>query len=248
MAVAATTNAIGAGASLAITRPGAADANGCLIVVAVVNIYDIFALPTMTGFTRWFFYGINRMASDGHYLYNTVLAKIGTAAETSTYVCSFSGGTAAKSVISAAAYRITDPLDTSVLANNLSTKAYSPWFVSTEVWYPQIWLVGNGSIVIDTAGMLCKTSAAAASLKLRGGDSTAVIHAQQETDAGGYFLSAAHGYRSSQTGVLPWEKTTAIGNLGTMVTTGEIRQSASSGGGPPLPPFATVGKTMYIGV
>jgi hypothetical protein len=251
MAVTAATYAIGSGVdSITLARAGAADASGTLMLFVVSCISDVAAAPFPAGDTaQWAVYSTNLMASYGHYATVSAYARFGTASEPdTTLVYKPVGATVAKTVFSAVMYRISDPLSTTSLVDNRGARNGISNTNSVIYNWPNITLIGNGSVLIDAGAMLANSSANAASLKLRGDDTETVIHKAQETDVGAYWLAAAHGYRNSQTGVLPTFARVVTGNLGGRSMAIEVRQSASSGGGPPLPPFATVGKTMYIGV
>jgi hypothetical protein len=247
MAVAASTYAIAQGRSVSVARPGAADATGNLILVATTCITNGTYTPGMSSaFTFWYGYGSNRFSTYGHYIYNLIYAKLGSAAETATYVASLSSSAdATKSVISAAAYRISNPASASVLASNLGQATYIQSVGTTKLYYQTISLTGSGSVLIDVAGMLALSDGNAASLLLRTGDTETIRHRRVETDAAAYWLSAGHGYREGQSGSLALDTQTVTGNLGAMSIAIEVLQSAGGGGAPAT---GATGRVIYCGV
>ena len=250
MAVVASSYAIDAGVnSFTVARPGAADASGTLYVGAITCISDVSAQCVFGGsWATWHSTSQNRLASYGHYVNVVVYARLGTAAENDTIIVyKPTGSTAAKTVMSATVYRVSDPLSTTTLASNRGSYTNQASAFTTIVYYPGITLIGTGSVLIDVCGMLTQTDAAAASLKLRTGDTAVILHRKVETDTAAYWLSAAHGYRDSQSGTIASQATAATSSLGSNAIAIEVRQSAASGGGPPQPPNAAVGRTLYLG-
>jgi hypothetical protein len=244
VAVAAKEYAIAQGQSLSVARPGAANASGCVMLIAVAAISDKLSggHAPPAAWTQLYAYSANRATTYGHYVNCVLYGKIGSASESATYVLT-STGTAANTVGSAASYRITTPYDATTLANNVGVTRYIQSLVSNTLYWQSATLTGAGSVVIDICGMLAASDANAATLALRTGDTETVRHRQVETDATLHWLSAAHGYRENQSGSLALETQTVAGNLGAMAITVEVKQSAASGG-----PSGGAGRVMYIGV
>lgn len=246
MAVTGTSTAIGTGTSIQISRPGAANATGDLIVIATASISDNSWYPRSLAFTQWYSYASNRFSLYGHYAITALHAKLGSASETGTYTLSqVVAGTPSKTVLSAVCYRISDPLDATTLANNIGAYGYSQSTGTTALKWPALTLTSSGGIVLDVGSMLAQSDPNAASLKLRTGDTEAYRSRLVETDAAGYYLACGHGYRTGQSGSLLLDTQSVIGNLGAMTIGFEVKQ-ASGGGGPPATGGGT-GRVIYVG-
>lgn len=245
MAVTGTSTGIAQGLTLSLTRPGAANATGDLIVIATASIADGAAQPTNAAFTQWYTSSITRFSLYGHNVNVRVAARLGSSSETATYVLAATGATASKTVLSGVCYRVSNPADATTLANNLGAVGYQASTLATVFRWSALTLQSSGSVILDVGSMLALTDPNAASLKLRTGDTEAYRSRLVETDAAAYYLACGHGYREGQSGSLALDTKGVTGNLGANSAVVEVKQ-ASGGGGPPATGGGT-GRVIYVG-